>query len=125
RKEPSHDRLASAASSHQAPTNRSSALSVAAPTVKGKEGSRRDRALLYAVIPLAILMTGAAIWGWMRPETSKPVLRYTLMVDSTEAIAKGSSWSGRIALSPDGSRLAYIGGPRSELLIRSRDQLHA
>jgi DNA-binding SARP family transcriptional activator/Tol biopolymer transport system component len=125
RKEPSHDRLASAAGSHDAPPNRSPALSVAAPTVKGKDGSRRDRPLLYAVIPLAILMTAAAIWGWMRPGTSKPVVRYRLVVDSTEAIAKGSSWSGRIALSPDGSRLAYIGGPRSQLLIRSRDQLHA
>ncbi len=30
-----------------------------------------------------------------------------------------------MALSPDGSRLAYIGGPRSQLLIRSWDQLHA
>src|SRR5438874_5838416 len=125
RKDPSHDRLASAAASHDAPPNHSSALSVAAPTVKGKEGSHRDRAMLYAVIPLAILMTGAAIWGWMRPETSKPVLRYTLMVDSTEAIAKVPSWAGRLALSPDGKRLAYFGGPRSQLLIRSRDELHA
>src|SRR5438034_425771 len=124
-KEASPDRLASAAGSHAAPPNRSSALSVAAPTVKAKEGSHRDRALLYAVIPLAILMTGAAIWGWMRPETSKPVLRYTLMVDSTEAIAKAPSWAGRLALSPDGKRLAYFGGPRSQLLIRSRDELHA
>ncbi|MEO7682292.1 MAG: BTAD domain-containing putative transcriptional regulator, partial [Gemmatimonadaceae bacterium] len=125
RKESSHDRLASAAGSPNAPPNRSSALSVAAPTVKAKEGSHRDRAMLYAVIPLAILMTGAAIWGWMRPEVSKPVLRYTLMVDSTEAIAKAPSWAGRMALSPDGKRLAYFGGPRSQLLIRSRDELHA
>src|SRR5436190_2889331 len=121
----SHDRLTSTEDSGEAPPNRSSALSVAAPTVKAKEGSHRDRALLYAVIPLAILMTGAAIWGWMRPETSKPVLRYTLMVDSTEAIAKAPSWAGRLALSPDGKRLAYFGGARSQLLIRSRDELHA
>lgn len=96
-----HDRLASTEHSAEVPSNRSSALPVAIETVKGKEGSRRDRALLYAVIPLAILMTAAAIWGWMRPEASKPVLRYTLMVDSTEAIAKAPSWAGRIALSPD------------------------
>ncbi len=120
-----HDRLASTEGSAEVPPNRSSALSVVAPTVKAKEGSHRDRAMLYAVIPLAILMTGAAIWGWMRPETSKPVLRYTLMVDSTEAIAKAPSWAGRLALSPDGKRLAYFGGPRSQLLIRSRDELHA
>jgi len=103
----------------------SSAASVATATVKGKEGSRRDRALLYAVTPLAILMTGAAIWGWMRPAPSKPVSRYTLVVDSTEAIVRGAPWSGRMELSPDGSRLAYIGGPRSQLLIRSTNQLHA
>jgi DNA-binding SARP family transcriptional activator/Tol biopolymer transport system component len=121
----SHDRSASAEDSAEVPPNRLSALSVAAPTVKAREGSHRDRAMLYAVIPLAILMTGAAIWGWMRPETSKPVLRYTLMVDSTEAIAKAPSWAGRLALSPDGSTLAYFGGPRSQLLIRPRDQLHA
>lgn len=125
RKEPSHVRLAAAAASHAAPPNRSSALSGVAPTVKGKQGSHRDKAMLYAVIPLAIVMTGAAIWGWMRPETSNPVVRFKLVVDSTEAIAKAPSWAGRMALSPDGSRLAYFGGPRSQLLIRSRDELHA
>ena len=109
----------------EAPDNPSSTLSAAAGTVKGKESSRRDRTVLYGVITLAILMSGAAIWGWMRPATSKPVVRYTLVVDSTEAIAKGGSWSGRMALSPDGSLLAYIGGPRSQLLIRPRNQLHA
>src|SRR5207237_8307481 len=93
--------------------------------LEGKQGRRRERVALYAVVPIAILMSGDAIWGWMRPSSSKSVVRYRLVVDSTEAIAKGSSWSGRIALSPDGSRLAYIGGPRSQLLIRSRDQLHA
>jgi len=123
--EASHDRLASTEHFAEAPPNRSSALPVATETVKGKEDSRRDRALLYAVIPLAILMTGAAIWGWMRPETSKPVLRNILMVDSTEAIAKVPSWAGRLALSPDGKRLAYFGGPRSQLLIRLRAELHA
>ena len=56
-----HDRLTSTEDSAEGPPNRSSALSVAAPTVKAKEGSHRDRAMLYAVIPLAILMTGAAI----------------------------------------------------------------
>jgi len=28
-------------------------------------------------------------------------------------------------LSPDGSRLAYVGGPRAQLLVRQRNQLHA
>src|SRR5438876_9230964 len=113
------------AASVEAPTNPSVTPPVAGRTLEGKKSRRRERMALYAVIPIAILMSGAAIWGWMRPSSSKSVVRYRLVVDSTEAIAKGSSWSGRIALSPDGSRLAYIGGPRSQLLIRSRDQLHA
>jgi len=53
------------------------------------------------------------------------VVRSMLAIDSTEALAPSTAWSGRLAISPDGSRLAYIGGPRSQLLIRARNQLHA
>src|SRR6266480_7876102 len=119
------DQSISADESVAAPTNPSVTPPVAGRTLEGKKSRRPERMALYALIPIAILISGAALWGWMRPSSSKPVVRYRLVVDSTEAIAKGSSWSGRIALSPDGSRLAYIGGPRSQLLIRSRDQLHA
>src|SRR5712691_4130758 len=99
--------------------------SVATSTPQGKEHSRRDRTVLYAVIALAILISAGAIWGWMRPAPAKQVVRSTLAMDSTEAMAPGAPWSGRVAISPDGSRLAYIGGPRSQLLIRARNQLHA
>src|SRR5213083_2590737 len=99
--------------------------SVATSTPQGKEHSRRDRTVLYAVIGLAMLIGAAAIWGWMRPAPAKQVVRSTLAMDSTEAMAPGAPWSGRVAISPDGSRLAYIGGPRSQLLIRARNQLHA
>src|SRR5258705_11715983 len=99
--------------------------SVAASTPRGKEHSRRDRTVLYAVMVLATLISAGAIWGWMRPAPAKQVVRSTLAMDSTEAMAPGAPWSGRVAISPDGSRLAYIGGPRSQLLIRARNQLHA
>jgi len=100
--------------------------SVAAWTLEGKKKSwHRERTALYAVIPIAILTTAAAIWGWMRPAVSKPVVRYTLVIDSTEAIARGEARSGRMAFSPDGSRLAYVSGPRWQLLIRQRNQLRA
>src|SRR5213592_2365510 len=99
--------------------------SVATATPQGKEHSRRDRTVLYAVIVLAMLISAGAIWGWMRPAPAKQVVRSTLAMDSTEAMAPGAPWSGRAAISPDGSRLAYIGGPRSQLLIRARNQLHA
>src|SRR6266699_2660519 len=99
--------------------------SVATSTPQGKEHSRRDSTVLYAVIVLAMLISAGAIWGWMRPAPAKQVVRSTLAMDSTEAMAPGAPWSGRVAISPDGSRLAYIGGPRSQLLIRARNQLHA
>src|SRR5207245_1561875 len=99
--------------------------SVATSTAQGKEHSRRDRTVLYAVIALAMLVSGTAIWGWMRPAPAKQVVRYTLGIDSSEAMVTSTGWSGRVAISPDGSRLAYFGGPRSRLLIRTRNQLHA
>src|SRR6266566_5121582 len=99
--------------------------SVAASAPKGNERSRRERAVLYTVIALAILISATAIWGWLRPASAKQVVRSMLAIDSTEAMAPSTAWSGRLAISPDGSRLAYIGGPRSQLLIRARNQLHA
>jgi DNA-binding SARP family transcriptional activator len=125
REEASHDRLASAAGSHDSPPDRSSAPSAAAGTVGGKERSRGVRTLLYAVTALAILMAGLAIRGWMRPAPSGPEVQYPMIFDSTEAMVRSTPWSGRIAISPDGKRVAYIGGPRSQLLIRPRSQLHA
>src|SRR5437870_10769495 len=41
--------------------------SVAASAPKGNERSRRERAVLYTVIVLAILISATAIWGWLRP----------------------------------------------------------
>ena len=99
--------------------------SVATSTPQGTQHSRRDRTVLYAVIVLAILISAGAIWGWLRPAPAKQVVRSMLAIDSTEAMAPSTPWSGRVAISPDGSRLAYIGGPRSQLLIRPRSQLHA
>src|SRR5881296_1279654 len=99
--------------------------SVATSAPQGKERSRRDRTVLYALIALAMLISAGAIWGWLRPAPAKQVVRSMLAIDSTEAMAPSTPWSGRVAISPDGSRLAYIGGPRSQLLIRPRSQLHA
>src|SRR5436305_1330513 len=99
--------------------------SVATSAPQGKERSRRDRTVLYALIALAMLISAGAIWGWLRTAPAKQVVRSMLAIDSTEAMAPSTPWSGRVAISPDGSRLAYIGGPRSQLLIRPRSQLHA
>src|SRR5256884_6525772 len=74
---------------------------VAASAPKGKEHSRRDRTVLYAVIVLAILISGGAIWGWMRPAPPKQAAGSTLAMASTESMAPSTAWSGRLAISPD------------------------
>lgn len=107
------------------PPTISSALPGAAGTLEARKIRRREKIVLYAVVPIAIVATTAAIWGWMRPASAKPVVRYAIVVDSSEAIAPGVAWAGRMALSPDGSRLAYISGSRWRLLIRPFNQLHA
>jgi serine/threonine-protein kinase len=88
--------------------------------------SRRLRQMLYGVSALAILLTTILVWGWMHPAPAKQVARYSYVFDSAEAIIQpvGMFW-GRLALSPDGSRLAYVGGPRAQIMVRQRNQLHA
>src|SRR5258708_33964962 len=93
--------------------------SVASSTPQGKEHSRRNRTVLYAVILLAMLISAGAISGRMRAAPAKQVVRSTLAMDSTEAMAPGAPWSGRVAIWPDGSRLAYIGGSPPQCLLRT------
>jgi WD40 repeat protein len=88
--------------------------------------TRRLRGMLYGVTTVAILLTATLVWGWMHPAPAKQVQRYSLVFDSAEALIQpvGFFW-GRLALSPDGSRLAYVGGPRAQILVRPWNQLHA
>jgi DNA-binding SARP family transcriptional activator/Tol biopolymer transport system component len=125
KREASRPRPPIAENAAEVPPKLAAPLSVAAETKTEKKRSSRDRILLYAAIVLAVSMSGAAVWGWARPATSKPVVRYTMVVDSAEAIGKGGSWVGRMALSPDGSRLAYIGASGAQLWLRPRNELRA
>ncbi|HEV7388293.1 MAG TPA: BTAD domain-containing putative transcriptional regulator, partial [Gemmatimonadaceae bacterium] len=83
-----------------------------------RERIRRRGPALYAAGIVGVLIFITAIWGWIRPAPSRRVVRYTLAIDSIEALRTATPWSGRIALSPDGTRLAYVGGPRAQLLMR-------
>lgn len=119
------DRFASAHEFAEALNNPSFTRSSTSGGAEGKGIRGRARWMFYGPAALAILMTAIATWGWMRPAPLKQVVRYTLVFDSTEAMVQSGSYWGRLALSPDGSRLAYIGGPGAQLLIRPRSQLHA
>jgi len=78
------------------------------------------------VTAVAILLTATMILGWIHPTPTKQVVRYSLVFDAAEAMIQPVAYFwGRLALSPDGSRLAYVGGPRAQILVRQRNQLHA
>src|ERR1700694_1010180 len=110
------DRFTSAHEFAEALNNPSFALSAKAGTMAGKSVSRRERKLLYGAAALAVLFLATTLWGWMRAAPPKQVVRYNLALDSAEAMAPGASWWSRIAISPDSSTLAYIGGPHAEIM---------
>lgn len=85
---------------------------------------RQPTMLITALGALSIVSLAAAAWGWMRPSEPKAVLRYEVAMDSAGELIRTGRW-GRIALSPDGSMLAYVGGPQNGLMLRRRDQLEA
>ena len=116
------DRFASAREFLDA-LNNASFAAVASSSKPGRSAGQSRRSL-YAVSTLAAVLAIAALWGWMRPTPSKRVLRYNFVLDSSEAMVQGGGFWGRMALSPDGSYLAYVGVPRGTLWIRARDQLH-
>jgi serine/threonine protein kinase/Tol biopolymer transport system component len=117
------DRFASAHEFADALNNPSFATS-SATAARVTTATRRDRRTLYGVSALAAFFLAVAIWGWMRPASSSSVVRYAVALDSLEAMSPAPYW-GRLAISHDGSSLAYLGGPRSQVLIRPRNQLHA
>jgi DNA-binding SARP family transcriptional activator len=100
-------------------------ISAATPTRHKRD--RREK-ILFAVAAVSVLVAAGFVsnyWGRMRPEPPKHLVQNLLVLDSTEAMVGSTPWSGRIAISPDGLLLAYVGGPRTQILMRPRSQLHA
>jgi Tol biopolymer transport system component len=84
--------------------------------------SSRLPALLAALLLLA---TALAAWGWLRPRRvpAPPVTRYEVDFPAVAFVGYGS----RVAVSPDGSKLVYMGpGPNGfQLWLRQRDRIEA
>ncbi len=85
-------------------------------------GRGRLSGLAAPLAVLAAIATIAAMWGWLRPEASRPVSRYGL------AFPEGQVPTGPMALSPDGSRLVYVGPGAdggTQLWMKERSQYAA
>lgn len=116
------DRFASAHEFSEALNN-----ATVVPHTRSRSGrtDAQSRRTVYGLVAMSLILAIASLWGWTRPRPTNRVVRYNLVLDSTEAMVSGGGFWGRIALSPDGSHLAYVGVPGRTIWIRARDQLHA
>jgi Tol biopolymer transport system component len=66
--------------------------------------ARRNLAIWLSALLIA-LVVGA--WGWLRPKPAAPVRWLSLALPDSQALGSGLAF--RLALSPDGERVAYVG----------------
>ncbi len=88
---------------------------------------RRNRALLGLGAAMALTAV-AALWGWLRPVPSPPLSLFPLSLPKDQSLQPPALNGGaRVAISPDGRSLVYLGpGPSgSRLWLRRFDQLRA
>ena len=104
------DRFASAEAFVRALTEPATAASMAAlsgftPAASAPAASRTRTALVAAAI---LLLAAAAAWGWLRPRPQPFLNRYSLSLN-IDASLSSTVQGGRLAISPDGKRMVYVG----------------
>src|SRR3984893_17652373 len=100
-----------------------------AATLKGVRAlGRRGLILSVGALLLVAIVTGLAIWNLKPTPTAprKPVSRFTITLPPGEQLA-GLGLGLAVALSPDGSRLAYVARQAStqQLYLRAMDSQEA
>jgi Tol biopolymer transport system component/tRNA A-37 threonylcarbamoyl transferase component Bud32 len=124
------DRFASAAEFAEALKGRGTGttrVSAAAPAAAPPPRRRRLDPIkvgLFAALILALLGAG---WGWLRPAPAASVNRFSLYLPPAQALAAVNISGNRIAISPDGQRMVYVGPSPGgvQLWLREHDQLGA
>jgi tRNA A-37 threonylcarbamoyl transferase component Bud32 len=101
-----------------------SAATAAAPVAQAGAGGRWKVAAL-ALGVTTVVLAGLAARGWLQPDPVAPVIRSLTTFSEGQEMLDGVGV--RLALSPDGQTVAYVGGSESggQLLVRRRDQLEA
>ena len=84
-----------------------------------------QRRVAVPALTAAALLTVALVWSLIRPAAPLPVARYRVELPNGQELSS-TLWS-RLSVSPDGSRLVYVGNSNasSRLFVRTRDQLDA
>ncbi len=78
------------------------------------------RAVGVATTATGVALAAIALWGWMRPAPAPEVIRYAIDLSASKGLR---DWTGRVALSPDGSTIVHVGGSTAPLLVRRRNEL--
>jgi serine/threonine-protein kinase len=124
------DRFASAAEFAQALAARGTGGSMARTTATAARTAapaarpRLDPVKIGLFAALAVA-AGLAGWGWLRSGQAPAVNRFSLYLPPDEALLGVTGSGNRLAISPDGLRLVYIGpGPNNgRLWVRDHDKL--
>jgi len=101
-------------------------LSATAAPAGGPVPFWRDRRVL-ALAGVTTLAGGIALWGWLRPEAARPVVRFAVSFPKGQEIPTDGVGVS-FALSPDGTRLVYVGlgtSGQPQLFLRPLDQINA
>ena len=75
---------------------------------------------------VALLAIGFGAWGWVRARAAaaRPVERHYLSLGDSVQLQTGLAAGPSLALSPDGSRLAFVGDSLFRIWIKRRDELN-
>src|SRR6185503_5793535 len=86
--------------------------------------SRRVAILTASALVIAVVVAGAAVWVVMRPAAPVPPPVSRLQVAPSGAAALTINGIDRdLAISPDGSRVVYVGNRGTQLFVRALDAL--
>jgi serine/threonine protein kinase/Tol biopolymer transport system component len=119
------DRFESARAFAEALTNPAFTTTGLSTTRPGSSVRDWRQRLAVPALVAAVLLAAALLWALTRPAPAPTVARYLVELAEGQDLS-GTPWS-RLAVSPDGSRLVYVGDAErgTRLFVRTRDQLKA
>jgi tRNA A-37 threonylcarbamoyl transferase component Bud32 len=97
----------------------------AVPTRPMAVAARRRDPVTLVLLGLLGAAAAAALWGWLRPTAEPTVNRFSLFLPPEQALQPVTQSGNRVAISPDGNRLVYVGPAErgGRLWLREHDQL--